>query len=190
MCLFAELLQHKNPSQRLRSLRLASIIGEILPVDFHGLWVAVQSNNSPHILKSIPIPHLGLSSDDKRKISTCGSAARGKFLCHHACYFVHRTLEHFSCFVANFHFMYSRLCCSYMEFSFLLSYHVWLISSKYLFGIYKHLWCLKLHANFGAWRTFCCLGSPGIFIILGTYHVFSYTTLLLIPKRFFHFKGS
>ena len=32
-----ELLQHKSLSQRLRSLRLAPIIGEILPVDFHGL---------------------------------------------------------------------------------------------------------------------------------------------------------
>ena len=59
-------------------------------------------------------------------------------------------------------------------FAFLLSYHVWLISSKYLFGICKHLWCLKLHANFGAWRTFCCVGSPGIFITPGTYHVLNY----------------
>ena len=32
-----EILQHKNPSQRLRSLRLAPIIGEILPIDFNGL---------------------------------------------------------------------------------------------------------------------------------------------------------
>ena len=99
------------------------------------------------------------------------SSMKNKFLCHLSCFTAQRTLEHFSCFVANFHFMCLRLRRLYMEFSFSLSYNVCLISSKYLFGICKHFWCFKLHANFGAWRNFCCVGSPGVFITPGTYHV-------------------
>ena len=43
MCSFAELLQHKNLSQRLRSLRLAPNIGELLSLFFLGGLVAFQN---------------------------------------------------------------------------------------------------------------------------------------------------
>ena len=49
-----ELLQHKNPSQRLKSLKLTPIIGEILPIDFHGLRVAVQNISKAFMCAYLP----------------------------------------------------------------------------------------------------------------------------------------